>query len=57
MDHDLGSIALGKYAGMVLVNGDPTKQISDIRRVDIVIKNSDVYRPSEMYPAFGIRAK
>jgi len=57
MDHDLGSIALGKYAGMVLVNGDPTKQISDIRRVDIVIKNGDVYRPAEMYPAFGIRAK
>jgi imidazolonepropionase-like amidohydrolase len=42
MDHDLGSIALGKSAGMILVNGDPTKQISDIRRVDIVIKNGDV---------------
>ena len=26
-------------------------------RVDIVIKNGDVYRPAEMYPAFGIRAK
>jgi len=55
MDHDLGSIALGKYAGMILVNGDPTRQISDIRRVEV--KNGDVYRPSEMYPAFGIRAK
>lgn len=56
-DHDFGSINPGKYADMILVNGDPTKQISDIRRVDTVIKNGDVYRPSEMYPAFGIRAK
>jgi hypothetical protein len=54
-DRDFGSIAPGKYADMILVNGDPTKQISDIRHVDTVIKNGDVYRPSEMYPAFGIR--
>ena len=54
-DRDLGSIAPGKYADMILVKGDPTRQISDIRRVDMVIKNGDVYRPSEMYPAFGIR--
>ena len=56
-DHDLGSIAPGKYADMILVNGDPTRQISDIRHVDTVFKNGDVYRPSEMYPAFGIRAE
>ncbi len=56
-DHALGSIAPGKYADMILVNGDPTKQMSDIRQVDVVIKNGDVYRPSEMYPAFGIRAR
>jgi imidazolonepropionase-like amidohydrolase len=55
-DQDFGSIAAGKYADMILVNGDPTKQISDIRHIDIVIKNGEIYRPSEMYPAFGIRA-
>jgi hypothetical protein len=42
---------------MILVNGDPTNDISDVRRVDVVIKNGDVYRPAEMYPAFGIRAE
>jgi imidazolonepropionase-like amidohydrolase len=42
---------------MVLVNGDPTQNISDIRKVDTVIKNGEVYRPAEMYPAFGIRAE
>ena len=54
-DRAFGSITAGKYADMILVNGDPTKKISDIRHVDAVIKNGNVYRPSEMYPAFGIR--
>jgi len=56
-DKDLGSVTPGKFADMILVSGDPTNNISDIRRVDVVIKNGDVYRPAEMYPAFGIRAE
>ena len=56
-DKELGSITPGKFADMILVGGDPTNDISDIRRVDVVIKNGDVYRPAEMYPAFGIRAE
>jgi Amidohydrolase family len=56
-DKELGSITPGKFADMILVSGDPTNNISDIRRVDVVIKNGDVYRPEEMYPAFGIRAE
>lgn len=55
MDRDLGSITAGKFADMILVNGDPLKHIGDIRHVDTVIKDGNVYRPSEMYPAFGIR--
>jgi imidazolonepropionase-like amidohydrolase len=56
-DSDLGSIAPGKLADMILVNGAPTAHISDIRHVDIVVKNGEVYRPAELYPAFGIRAQ
>jgi imidazolonepropionase-like amidohydrolase len=55
-EQEFGSIRAGKYADMILVNGDPTKQIGDIRRIDVVIKNGEIYKPSEMYPAFGIRA-
>jgi imidazolonepropionase-like amidohydrolase len=55
-DQDFGSVTAGKYADMILVDGDPTKHIGDIRRVDAVIKGGVVYRPSEMYQAFGIRA-
>ena len=56
-DKDLGSISAGKYADMILVEGDPTSNISDIRKVDTVIKGGAVYRPAEMYPAFGIQAQ
>ena len=55
MEKDFGSVAPGKYADMILVNGDPTQRISDIRRVDTVIKNGVVYKPAELYPAFGIQ--
>jgi hypothetical protein len=52
---DFGTIAPGKYADIILINGDPTQHISDIRHVDLVIKNGDCYRPSELYRSFGIR--
>jgi hypothetical protein len=55
MEKDFGSVAPGKYADMILVNGDPTQRISEIRRVDTVIKNGVVYKPAELYPAFGVR--
>jgi hypothetical protein len=57
LDRDFGSVTPGKFADMILVNGDPTKNISDIRRIDVVIKNGAILRPSELYPAFGIRAQ
>lgn len=56
-DKDFGAISAGKYADMILVEGDPTTNISDIRKVDTVIKGGAVYRPAEMYPAFGIQAQ
>ena len=55
LDKDFGSVTVGKFADMILVNGDPTRQMSDIRHVDTVIKNGVVYKPAELYPAFGIR--
>ena len=35
--HDRGSIVPGKLADLVLVDGDPTKDIADIRKVALVI--------------------
>ncbi|HEU0014181.1 MAG TPA: amidohydrolase family protein, partial [Longimicrobium sp.] len=50
----LGSIAPGKLADVILVDGDPARSISDIRRVELVVKDGVVYRPNEMYEAFGV---
>jgi imidazolonepropionase-like amidohydrolase len=55
-DKDLGSIAPGKLADMILVEGNPASAISDIRRIEVVIKSGNFYRPAELYPEFGIRA-
>jgi Amidohydrolase family len=54
-DAESGSITPGKYADLILVDGDPARDIHEIRRVELVVKNGDVYRPAELYQAFGIR--
>jgi imidazolonepropionase-like amidohydrolase len=55
-DGELGSIAPGKFADMILVNGDPTTKINDIRKIDTVIKGGAVMYPAEIYPAMGVSA-
>jgi imidazolonepropionase-like amidohydrolase len=54
MDDELGSIEPGKLADLILVDGDPTTDISDIRRVVMVIKDGRVYDPAAIYRAVGV---
>ena len=54
-DRESGSVAVGKRADLVLVDGDPTTNISDVRRTALVVKNGVIYRPAELYAALGIR--
>ena len=51
----LGSIAPGKLADLVLVDGDPTTDIGDIRKVAAVIKGQTAYYPSEILTELGVR--
>ncbi|HVN07948.1 MAG TPA: amidohydrolase family protein [Patescibacteria group bacterium] len=53
-DGERGSIAPGKQADMILVNGDPTARISDIRRVSTVIKDGTVYDAAAVYAELGV---
>jgi imidazolonepropionase-like amidohydrolase len=57
LDSERGSITPGKLADMILVNGDPTANISDIRKIDVVVKGGAVMYPDELYPAMGIRPR
>ena len=52
---DLGSIAPGKLADMILVEGDPARTIGDVRRVRLVVKDGALHDPDELCRALGIR--
>ncbi len=42
-DKQIGSIATGKNADLVVIKGDPSKQISDVENVEIVFKDGVGY--------------
>ena len=54
VNNDRGVIAPGKLADMILVDGDPTKNIRDINNITTVIKGGKVYDPTAIEKALGI---
>lgn len=44
----VGSIAAGKQADLVVIDGDPSSHIEDIRRVNIVFKQGIGYDPAKL---------
>jgi imidazolonepropionase-like amidohydrolase len=51
---DHGALAAGKLADMVLIDGDPVKNIRDIRNITTVIKGGNIYDPAAIEKALGI---
>ena len=54
-DAELGSITPGKLADLILVDGNPGQNISDIRRVSLVVKDGNIYQPAALYRNIGVR--
>jgi hypothetical protein len=54
VNKDRGVITPGKLADMILVDGDPTKNIRDINNITTVIKGGKVYDPTAIEKALGI---
>jgi len=54
-DGELGSVAPGKLADLIVVDGNPAEHISDIRRISFVMKGGAIYDPASLYQAIGIR--
>nr|WP_315400375.1 amidohydrolase family protein [uncultured Duganella sp.] len=52
--NDRGSITPGKLADLVLVDGDPTRDIKDLRKVAAVLTRGYVVYPGEVDAALGI---
>jgi imidazolonepropionase-like amidohydrolase len=56
-DRDIGSIAVGKRADLVLIDGDPTHDIATVRNTDAVVCRGVVYNPAELFAAVGMRQR
>lgn len=53
LDKTTGSIEEGKQADLIIVDGDPLKNIRDIRNVTTVIKGGHIYDPHALHTAVG----
>ena len=51
---DVGSVVVGHSAELILIEGNPLKNISDIRKVALVFKGNKVYKPNNLYQSIGI---
>lgn len=47
-DKTVGSIAVGKQADLVVINGNPAASIADIRKVETVFKQGTGYDPAKL---------
>jgi hypothetical protein len=55
VDADRGDLAVGKLADLVLVDGDPTRDIRAIRKVALVLTQGRVVSPTAVYGELGIK--
>jgi hypothetical protein len=53
-DRERGTIAAGKLADMILIDGDPTAHIEEVHKIAVVIKGGHVYDPAQIEAALGI---
>jgi imidazolonepropionase-like amidohydrolase len=47
----IGSVAVGKQADLVVIDGDPAKNISDIRKTEVVYRNGIGYSSAKLFGA------
>lgn len=50
-ESEIGSVAIGKHADLVVVKGDPAVRISDIENVELVFKDGVGYDPQKLLEA------
>lgn len=55
LDQQLGTIERGKRADLLLIDGDPTRDISALRRVRLVMKDGAVVVPETIYAGLQVK--
>jgi Amidohydrolase family len=53
-EKESGSVTVGKVADFDIVDGDPTTNISDVRKVRTIVKNGNVYDAAEIDRELGV---
>jgi hypothetical protein len=51
----VGSVKEGKVADLILVDGDPTVDVSALRSVSLVMKEGVAFYPAEIFEALGVK--
>lgn len=54
-EEKLGVVKEGYLADLILVNGNPVENISDIRKVELTIKDGKLYYPKKLYSVIGVK--
>jgi len=55
MEKDSGTIEVGKRADVILVDGNPLENISDIRKVSSVFAGGRMYQPGPLWSSVGFK--
>jgi imidazolonepropionase-like amidohydrolase len=55
LDRDSGTVEVGKRADLILVDGDPLANISDLRKISKVIANGRVFDAGTLWQSVGFR--
>ena len=54
LSSETGSITKGKLAELALVDGDPQKNIGDLRQVELVMRDGKLMKAADLRAAIGI---
>jgi imidazolonepropionase-like amidohydrolase len=51
---DTGTLEVGKLADVIVIDGDPLKDMQDMSKVDLVFKQGKMHHPADLAKATGI---
>lgn len=55
MEKDSGTVEAGKRGDVILVDGNPLENISDIRKVSLVFAGGKMYQPAALWTSVGFK--
>jgi imidazolonepropionase-like amidohydrolase len=55
LEAEVGTIAAGKRADLLVVEGNPLESFTDLRRVWLVVSNGRRYEPGPLWQSVGFQ--